>query len=530
MLSNIIRRLRDTDSTVRSTCVNAVAAMSSQITKPPFTSFLKPFTEALFTEQDHNSQIGVALCLASAIEASPDPDPAQLRKLLPRFEKLLKCESFKAKPALLTLIGSVVEVGGASTVTVLKNLVPCVMEFLSSEDWAARKAAADVLAKLAVEERDALSDFKASCLKTFESRRFDKVKVVRDTMNQMLEAWKEVPDLSDEVSPPPRSQSSSKENASDGRYPPGSNNFCAAGSEASQMRKKQIPASRSPPPDGSSATTARKRSPLKSSDKNTGLALFQKLDRKKPSNWKIEISVPHGPSLTGVYQDDVKGRDENVVDRRENEKIRFSKPETKRVLFTKNSDDKTHKFGGFRSGSRVVPCQESSESTVVVSNATKDLNGNHKECEDLSLIRKQLVQIENQQSSLLDLLQRFIGNSQNGMRSLETRVHGLEQALDEISFDLAVSNGRMKNTESAATTCCMLPGADFLSSKFWRKTEGRYTTSRFSSSGGNPSTSAMRYLAADKNGSAETFKLENRRFQAPWWRWVYCESIGRGQQ
>ncbi|KAG5028904.1 hypothetical protein JHK87_012418 [Glycine soja] len=29
-------------------------------------------------------------------------------------------------------------------------------------------------------------------------------------MNQMLEAWKLVPDVSDEVSPPPKSQSSSK--------------------------------------------------------------------------------------------------------------------------------------------------------------------------------------------------------------------------------------------------------------------------------------------------------------------------------
>jgi len=29
-------------------------------------------------------------------------------------------------------------------------------------------------------------------------------------MNQMLEAWKQIPDVSDEVSPPPKSQSSSK--------------------------------------------------------------------------------------------------------------------------------------------------------------------------------------------------------------------------------------------------------------------------------------------------------------------------------
>lgn len=36
------------------------------------------------------------------------------------------------------------------------------------------------------------------------------VKVVRDTMNQMIDAWKEIPDVSDDVSPPLQSRSSSR--------------------------------------------------------------------------------------------------------------------------------------------------------------------------------------------------------------------------------------------------------------------------------------------------------------------------------
>ncbi|TKY55986.1 hypothetical protein E2542_SST20413 [Spatholobus suberectus] len=32
-----------------------------------------------------------------------------------------------------------------------------------------------------------------------------KVKMVQDTLNQMLELWKQVPDVSDEVMPPPKS-------------------------------------------------------------------------------------------------------------------------------------------------------------------------------------------------------------------------------------------------------------------------------------------------------------------------------------
>ena len=36
------------------------------------------------------------------------------------------------------------------------------------------------------------------------------VKLVREVVNQMLEAWKQIPDVSDDFSPPPHSQSSSK--------------------------------------------------------------------------------------------------------------------------------------------------------------------------------------------------------------------------------------------------------------------------------------------------------------------------------
>ena len=65
--------------------------------------------------------------------------------------------------------------------------------------------------------------------------------------------------------------------------------------------------------------------------------------------------------------------------------------------------------------------------------------------------------------------------------------------LDEISLDLAISSGRVSNTESAGNTCCKLPGAEFLSSKFWKRTEG-HTTSRFSSTGGIQALNTINYL------------------------------------
>ncbi|XP_058228170.1 TORTIFOLIA1-like protein 3 [Rhododendron vialii] len=517
LLAAVLRRLRDADSAVRLACVAAVSSISSHVTKPPFTSIVKPLVDALVTEQDYNAQTSAALCVAAAIDSAPDPDVVYLRKvLLPKAEKLLRSNNgFKAKAAGLAVVGSVVGVGAVSGRETVGKLVGCLVGFLGSEDWAARKAAAEALVKLAAVEADegeSLAELKAACLKTFEARRFDKVKVVRETMNQLVEAWKGIADVEGEASPPlpTEPQSSPKDNATDRQHLPGSKTSRTSISGPPQERKKSIPGNRSALPDGSVSTTARKRSSLDTSDKKSGQAMFRKLDRKKPTDWKVEISSNHSPSMTVVCEDDPRGRYEK------GEKLRSQVmiSETRRALFDRNADDKMFKFGGAKAGSQVVPCEgDNSASTVGVSEITENVCKNQKESEDLSLIRKQLVQIENQQSGLLDLLQNFIGSSQNGMRSLETRVQGFELALNEISYDLAVTNGRMSNMDSKRTSCCSLPGAEFLSPKFWRRTAPRrHSISQFSSSRVTPPMAAIRDLA-DRNGNAETFKLENRRFR-----------------
>ncbi|KAK6117978.1 LOW QUALITY PROTEIN: hypothetical protein DH2020_048278 [Rehmannia glutinosa] len=491
VLSAVVRRLRDPDSSVRSACVAASLSLASHLTSPPFTSITKPFLESLFIEQDSNTQNGVALCLAAIIEGSRNPDVGSLRKLLPKLEKLAKCESFKAKAAILALMGSVVGVKGVlcgGGKNVIKNLVMCLMEFLSSDDWAARKAAAEALIKMVAVEKDALWEYKASCLKTFEAKRFDKVKAARETMNQLIEAWKKIPDLPDEVSPPPESQASSKENAGDGRHPPGSKT--SVGFPASRVEKNsplKSQANSAHFADGSPASTARRRSSVVLKTEQVHQC-SESWTEKKSS--KIEIA-PTGSSGPVVSEDkplDGDGR-VSVI---EEERKQFAKPEIKRSLF--NEKHEKHKL---------------SEASVVVSNETGDICRNQRDCEDLSLIRNQLVQIENQQSNLLDLLQRFIGSSQNGIHSLEARVHGLELALDEISFDLAVSTRRMSHNDAM---CCKLPGTDFLSSKLWRKTESRPSTSRLPTSCGTPSVAAVQNIPG-KNETPEGFPLQNRRYR-----------------
>lgn len=428
LLSAVVRRLRDPDTAVRSACVAATGSIASHVTKPPFTSVSKPLVDALVTEQDLNSQIGAALCLASAVDGAPDPEPVYLRRMLPRIEKLLKCDSFKAKAALLTLLASVIGVGAASSPVIVRNLVNNLVEFVAkSEDWSARKAAAEALEKLAVIETNLLSEYKAPCLKTFEAKKFDKVKSVRETMNQMIEAWKAIPDLPEVVLTPPESQSSSK-------------------AEVASARTSQATSKRTVSKSSSTVTTTRRVS-LENSTKKTGTAMFRKLDRKKPNDQKL------APTLATPLSQDEGHLNNN----------RFTKPETQRSLFNEIVDEEPHEseYQNARLSSTVVG------SNVTV---TEDVNNSHKDREELSLIRNQLAQIETYQSNLFDLLQKFIGKSESGMLSLEKRVHGLELTLDEISFDLARSTGRLSNPEHTETVCCRLPGVDYLSSKLWKKT------------------------------------------------------------
>ncbi|XP_061991805.1 TORTIFOLIA1-like protein 4 [Rosa rugosa] len=510
MISTVLRRLRDPDSAVRLACVDAVAAMSSKITTPEFaSSFLKPLMDTLAVEQDSNSQIGSALCLAAAIDAAPEVEMAQLRRSLARLGKLAKSDGFKAKAALMVLIGSIVGAGGASSKGALDWLVPCVVEFLSSDDWAVRKGAAEALGKVATAETELAPLYKASCLNALESRRFDKVKVVRETMNNALELWKVFAGDSEEVSAPIQSRSSI-DNENDRSFAAVSKSSNDAGFRTPQT-KKTVPTNRSPPSNGSLVTTAKKGSPQSRYERSSDTTKLNKLDHMKPSDWKIEIAMPNSASSKVSHADDIVASDFGDGESGKNEHNANSMAEDKRVLFSRNRDEKAYKFGGLRSRSRVVPFDdENYDSDAVVCNPAEEVYESPKEAEDLNLIRAQLIQIENQQANLFDLLQRFIGNSQSGLNSLETRVHGLEMALDEISYDLALSTGRIPNTESAENTCCKLPGAEFLSSKFWRRTEGRCSTPRFPSyAGTHPSMNA----GPDKDAAAEPSTFNRQRFQ-----------------
>uniref|UniRef100_A0A0E0K530 TORTIFOLIA1/SINE1-2 N-terminal domain-containing protein n=2 Tax=Oryza punctata TaxID=4537 RepID=A0A0E0K530_ORYPU len=419
---------------------------------------------------DQCAQTAAALATAAAVEASaPTADLASyIHKLQPRLLKLLRSNAFKAKPALISLIGVSASAAGAAEVTAS---VPCLRDTIASDDWAARKAAAEALAALALEHKDLLVSYKSSCITMFEARRFDKVKIVRDSMNRMIEAWKEIPDVEeDECSSgaPPASHSQRRSSlagsASDGRYP-----------VASSTRRNSLPASRSPPPDASPSVNKR-HSSSSARNKKQSPPSYRKAGQAKNRDYKVDIAVTPDATPIKVVTEEKLLKGGNVR----------SRLEARRMLF-QDGDDRATKVAGLKAGSRVVPYEEGGnmEEISEIGGGSERFQTGYKD-EGLSEIRSQLLQIENQQSSLLDLIQKFMGKSENGMNSLETRVHGLEMALDEISRDLAASSGRTSNSEAHVNSCCIL------NPKFWRRHDASRYSSSFSVSDGRNSSEGSR--------------------------------------
>eukprot|EP01018_Ginkgo_biloba_P024354 Gb_16920 [translate_table: standard] len=516
MVGNIIRRLKDPDSNVRDASVDAIGVMASRITNPNLSIFvfIKPLFEAL-SEQNRHLQVGSALCLSRVIDNAADPQPMGLQRLLPRIIKLLNNHNFLGKAALLCVIGSIVQAGGASTQQTLSVLIPSIQEALRSNDWATRKAASEAFSRMALSIAPSLSPFKSSCLASLESCRFDKVKPVRDSVNQTLQAWKSVPG-SDGYPLSPERGSSAKENVCEEHFSIDLKSSDTSRLNAASVRKKGIAASRSPP-DTNSVSSIKKRTPL--TDKKTNRPLFCKQDRKKVGNWQIDIAVPRTRPIQVICDEDFdksystsvsfKAQDRrgsnaehgsryrNAETSENNDTPRPSDCETKCVLVDQPLDGKPTVED--------TPTNEKKQSNSASSNSSA--HG----VNDLALIRKQLFHIENQQSSLLELMQMFMGSSQKGMHSLETRVHGLERIVDEMAQDLAVSTGRLSNVEGGGSTCCRFPGADFLSSKFWKKSEGRYMPTRHATS----DVTSLSKLQQENSYKAEPgmYIWENRRYK-----------------
>lgn len=171
------------------------------------------------------------------------------------------------------------------------------------------------------------------------------------------------------------------------------------------LSKKTVSANRSPSSTDSVLSTTKRVRPRKSSDKNLSMGLPRRLDHEKYSDSKSETPESKLSTLI-IDSDNIKRCDSEVSKSTLSEHSEKSRADIKRVVFSKTSDEKLYKFGGPKFGSRVVPiCNDDNPDLDVKLNYTNEVCDNPQDVEEFSMIRDQLIQIENQQSNLLDMLQ-----------------------------------------------------------------------------------------------------------------------------
>jgi hypothetical protein len=182
--------------------------------------------------------------------------------------------------------------------------------------------------------------------------------------------------------------------ASDGRYPADSSGSTSSPS----ITRRSWPTNRQPQPDGSNNAINRKGSPPSIMAKKNLAPSRRSTDQFKKSEDRVVVTTAPNTTPIKMVAEEKLLKEGNVRERLE----------ARRVLFQKTGDKGYKKVVGPKSGSRVVPYSGEgdgdSEETAETEDAPEEFQSAHKD-EDLSKIRMQLVQIENQQASLLNLLQ-----------------------------------------------------------------------------------------------------------------------------
>ncbi|PON81358.1 Coatomer beta subunit [Trema orientale] len=473
MVASIVKRLKDPDSVVRDACVDALGLFASKFSNAAarggdehdddadagvvFVALVRPLFEAL-GEQNKQMQSGSALCLARVIDNTHNPPLSLLHRMLSRTTKMLKNPHFMAKPPIIDLNRSIILAGGAPpTHNLLSTAMASIQESLKNNDWSTRKAASIALGEIASSGASFLGSFKASCVRSLESCRFDKVKPVRDTVLQALQCWKTLPGT--DTPEPSEAGSSIKENFCGGDY--------SDLTSASEFGWKDVSSKKV----GSSSTKG--RIPL--SVRKKCQTYTENPLKSKDDDWRIEIAVPkthpiseaefnneesEGSSVTKTFErmstdvtsmQDIGYEYVHMDDKQECSSVSN--------LVSDNFDTKLVKVchDGLVDGlpkpmetdqqfaPKEIGCEEQMYSMKIRdrrsldSTATESALSSHcclQMANEMVCIRKQLVQIEDKQSNLMDLLQVFTTGIMDSLSMLQSRVVRLEDVVDSLAQDL----------------------------------------------------------------------------------------------
>lgn len=457
MVASIVKRLKDSDTVVRDACMDTVGILASKMSSAAcdnendgvFVVLVRPIFEAL-GEQNKQVQTGSALCLARVIDSIQNPPAVILQKMLARTVNLLKNPHFMAKPALIELNRSIIQSGGVSTHSALSTAMTSIQEGLKNSDWATRKAACAALGDIASVGGAFFSAFKSSSIRTLESCRFDKVKPVRDSALQALHMWKRLPGPG--TSEPSEAGSSIKENLYKDDY--------GDITSASELTLKDVT------PKKFGCDSVKNKHPL--SLRKAGHNHVEKPQHSGADEWHVEIAVPktrkifmpevrdeesEGSSVMKAFEKGAEIRSSHDVeyeyvhiddkqecssgsnlfpDKFQREEVAGSHEliaplgTSQRSAVEEISIEEQRYFSGMQD-------RRSLDSTVTELSSQK-LHGccSHVAKEMLS-IRKQLLDIENKQSNLLDFLKEFTSNIVDNLSMIQIKVSGLEGMVDRMA-------------------------------------------------------------------------------------------------
>ncbi|KAH7856215.1 hypothetical protein Vadar_034030 [Vaccinium darrowii] len=472
MVASIVKRLKDPDTVVRDACVETTSVLASKLCNDQgkndgiFVGLVKPFFEAL-GEQNKQVQSGAALCLARVIDNTNDPPASILQRMLTRTIKLLKNPHFMAKPAVIELNRSIIQAGGAPSQVILSAAMSSIQEALKNSDWTTRKAASLSLGEIASSGGSFFSSFKASCIRSLESCRFDKVKPVRDTVPHALHLWRSLPG----PDPPELSEtgSSVKEN------------FC--GQDDGDIARVNESGRKDAFLTKVGTNSTKRRVPL-----SVRKTCQNYVDYPQGSiDWDTEIAAPktksgcvdvhneesEGSSVTKTFErmssditsiQDIGYEYVSMDDR--NECSSVSNPtknfDTKFVTASRDCINKVALVKKMETNEEYAAEEICSEeyrySAKMQDRRSLDSTGIEsssqtlRECcthtaNELASIRKQLLEIDNKQSNLMDLLQEFTTSTMESFSVIQLKVSGLEQVVDQIAQD--VCGGRFSNPATA---------------------------------------------------------------------------------
>nr|CAB3454463.1 unnamed protein product [Digitaria exilis] len=507
-LAHLARRLKDpaSDTSVRDACRDAAGQLAAVYLRPlaasgvaeagnaTVTLFMKPLFEVM-GEQSKAVQGGAAACLAKTVEgAGPGPGViGMFGKLCPRICKLLGGQGVQAKAALLGVMGSLAQVGAISSQNMQQTL-QSIRDCLENSDWATRKAAADTLCVLATHSGHLIGDGTAPTIAALEACRFDKVRPVRDSMIDAVQLWKKLTgeDANDGRNKEPTDGEGKLESKRSMQRSGKSESFedCSPDSPSNNMKGSSIAEK--------AAVLLKKRPTL--TDRELNPEFFQKLETRKIDGLGVEVVVPRKTLQSHLRSKDEPEEDGDHVGPANGNGSAEDEADQTQTRASSNFQNIRDRWASQRGNrnkdakTRTSDVEDRGESSAKDSTAaTMNIPGegpfiNNKT--NWLAIQRQLSHLERQQTSLMNMLQDFMGGSHDSMVTLENRVRGLERVVEEMAREISLSSSRRGG--GSALGFDSSPGR---SSKYNGFHE--YSNSKFGRSGDGRMGFAERYFSSD---------------------------------